>query len=130
MAITASNPQSVPTPEIVLVHSSDIHVDDGDSAGLRGDDGTAGLRAVLATAKALRADVVLLAGDTFENNQLSAAILEGAGRLLAEAEMPIVILPGNHDPALPNSVYLRGGFGGIPDVRILRGTGEEAGPVL
>jgi len=27
MAITASNPQSVPTPEIVLVHSSDIHVD-------------------------------------------------------------------------------------------------------
>ena len=64
MAITASNPQSVPTPEIVLVHSSDIHVDDGDSAGLRGDDGTAGLRAVLATGRALRADVVLLAGDT------------------------------------------------------------------
>jgi 3',5'-cyclic AMP phosphodiesterase CpdA len=61
---------------------------------------------------ALRADVVLLAGDTFENNQLSAAILDGAGRLLAEAGMPIVILPGNHDPALPNSVYVRGGFAG------------------
>jgi DNA repair exonuclease SbcCD nuclease subunit len=126
MAITASNSQSVPTPEIVLVHSSDIHVDDSGSARLRGDDGTAGLRAVLTTAKALRADVVLLAGDTFENNQLSAGILDGAGRLLVEAETPIVILPGNHDPALPNSVYLRGGFERIPNVRILGVTDEEA----
>jgi DNA repair exonuclease SbcCD nuclease subunit len=126
MEIAASNPQSVPTPEIVLVHSSDIHVDDGRSAGLRGGDGTAGLRAVLATARVLRADVVLLAGDTFENNQLSVAILDGAGRLLAEAESPIVILPGNHDPALPNSVYLRGGFDRIPNVRILGVTDQEA----
>src|SRR5260370_11623205 len=129
MAITASNPQSVSTPEIVLVHSSDIHVDDGDSAGLRGDDGTAGLRAVLATGRALRADVVLLAGDTFENNQLSAAILEGAGRLLAEAGMPIVILPGNHDPALPDSVYVRGGVAPNPNGRLLRLPDEEARPV-
>jgi len=126
MEITASNPQSVPTPEIVLVHSSDIHVEDGRSAGLRGGDGTAGLRAVLATARALRADVVLLAGDTFENNQLSAAILNRAGRSLAEAEMPIVILPRNHDPALPNSVYVRGGFDRIPNVRILGVTDQEA----
>jgi DNA repair exonuclease SbcCD nuclease subunit len=126
MAITASNPRSLPTPEIVLVHSSDIHVDDGRSGGLGGGDGTAGLRAVLATAKVLRAVVVLLAGDTFENNQLSAAILDGAGRLLAEAGMPIVILPGNHDPALPNSVYVRGGFARIQNVRILGVTDEEA----
>src|SRR6202521_270033 len=112
--------------EVVLVHSSDIHVDDGRSAGLRGGDGTAGLRAVLATAKVLQADVVLLAGDTFENNQLSAAILDGAGRLLAEAETPIVILPGNHDPALPTSVYVRGGVARIPNVRILGVADEEA----
>ncbi len=128
MEIAASNPQSVPTPEIVLVHSSDIHVDDGRSAGLRGGDGTAGLRAVLATARALRADVVLLAGDTFENNQLSAAILDRAGRSLAETDMPIVILPGNHDPALPNSVHVRGGFERIPNVRILGVTDQEAVP--
>jgi DNA repair exonuclease SbcCD nuclease subunit len=41
--------------------------------------------------------VVLLAGDTFESNQLSPAVLDGAARLLAEAGMPIVILTGNHD---------------------------------
>src|SRR5437763_6186623 len=90
------------SPEVVLVHSSDIHVDDS--------RGTAGLEAVLATAGALGADLVLLAGDTFENNQLSAAVVDRAARLLAEAGMPAVILPGNHDPTLPASVFVRGGI--------------------
>jgi DNA repair exonuclease SbcCD nuclease subunit len=32
---------------------------------------------------------------------------------------PIVILPGNHDPLTPDSVYRRGGLAEIPNVRIL-----------
>jgi DNA repair exonuclease SbcCD nuclease subunit len=111
---------------VVLVHSSDIHVDDGFAAGSRDRDGMAGLAAVLRTARALRADVVLLAGDTFENNQLGSAVLERAGRLLAEAGRPMVILPGNHDPALPNSVYVRGALDRIPNLRILGVTDDEA----
>ena len=59
--------------EAALVHSSDVHIDDS--------RGTAGLGAVLATVRALQAEVTLLAGDTFENNQLSAAILDRAGLL-------------------------------------------------
>src|SRR5215467_5765434 len=102
----------------VLVNSSDVHVDD--------NRGTAGLKAVLATARALRPDVVLLAGDTFESHQLSAAALDRAARLLASAKMPIVILPGNHDPALPDSVFVRSGIAAIPDVRVLGVTHEEA----
>ena len=86
--------------EVVLVHSSDLHVNEDRTGGSHDDDGTSALRAVLATARALRVDVVLLAGDTFENNQLGSAILDRAGRLLAEAGMPVVILPGNYDPAL------------------------------
>jgi DNA repair exonuclease SbcCD nuclease subunit len=70
--------------------------------------------------------VVLLAGDTFENNQLRRPALDQAAHLLAEAAMPIVILPGNHDPALPNSVYVRGGFDRIPNVHILGVTDEES----
>jgi DNA repair exonuclease SbcCD nuclease subunit len=106
--------------EIALVHSSDIHVDD-DRRG-----GTEGLSSVLATARALSADIVLLAGDTFENNQLSTGVLTRAGELLADADMPVVILPGNHDPALPNSVFVRGGFVQLPNVRILGVTDDEA----
>jgi DNA repair exonuclease SbcCD nuclease subunit len=114
--------------EVVLVHSSDIHADDGRIAALHGGDGTAGLGSVLATARVLRADVVLLAGDTFENNQLGAAVLDRAGRLLADAGMPIVILPGNHDPALLDSVFVRGGFARIPNVHILGITHDEGVP--
>ena len=112
--------------EIALVHSSDIHVDEGRVAAAHGGDGTAGLRAVLATARALRADIVLLAGDTFETNQLSAALVDRAGRLLADAGMPVVILPGNHDPALPGSVYERGGLAQIPNLTVLGVSHDEA----
>jgi DNA repair exonuclease SbcCD nuclease subunit len=114
--------------EVVLVHSSDLHVDEDHTAGSRGGDGAAGLRSVLATARAVRADVILLAGDTFENNQLSSAILDRAASLLAEVDMPVVILPGNHDPALADSVFVRGGFSRIPSLSILGVTHEEAVP--
>jgi len=113
--------------EIVLVHSSDLHVDEDCAIGACGD-GTASLRAVLTTARALRADIALLAGDTFENNQLSAGILGRDGRLLAETGMPVVILPGNHDPAAAGSVFVRGGFAELPNVSILGVTHDEAVP--
>src|SRR3974390_468382 len=100
----------------LLAHSSDIHIDE--------ERGAAGLCAVLATARALRADIVLLAGDTFENNQLGATVLGRAGQMLADTGLPIVILPGNHDPALPGSVFVRGGFAQIPNVHILGVTHE------
>ena len=114
--------------EIVLVHSSDLHVDEDRAAGSRNGDGTAGLRSVLVTARAARADVVLLAGDTFENNQLGQAILERARGLLADAGLRVVILPGNHDPALADSVFVRGGFAELPHVSILGVTHDEAVP--
>ena len=116
-----------PGYEVVLAHSSDLHVEE-DRAEANGGDGTAALRLVLATARAVRADILLLAGDTFENNQLGAAILDRAKCLLAEAHFPIVILPGNHDPALAQSVFVRGGFGKLPNVSILGVTHDEAVP--
>jgi DNA repair exonuclease SbcCD nuclease subunit len=114
--------------EVVLVHSSDLHVDEDRDAVVRGGNGTAGLHSVLATARAVRADVILLAGDTFENNQLSSAILDRAASLLAEVDMPVVILPGNHDPALADSVFVRGGLGRLRNVSILAVTHDEVVP--
>jgi DNA repair exonuclease SbcCD nuclease subunit len=114
--------------EIVLVHSSDLHIDE-DRSVADGGDGTAALHSVLAAARAVRADILLLAGDTFENNQLGSATLDRAARLFAEAGFPIVILPGNHDPALADSVFVRGGFGNLPNVSILGVTHDEAVPL-
>jgi DNA repair exonuclease SbcCD nuclease subunit len=95
--------------DILLVHSSDLHVDDDRVAAMHGGDGTAGLRDVLRTARALGADIVLLAGDTFDNHQVTSATIDRAGRLLADAGLPVVILPGNHDPANAESIWRRGG---------------------
>ena len=126
-ASPATNRASPGSPcTLSLVHSSDVHVDEGRTAAAHGGDGTAGLAAVLATARALRADLVLLAGDTFETNSLGAPLIDRAGRLLSEAGMPVVILPGNHDPALPDSVYVRGGLAQIANLAVLGVTHDEA----
>src|SRR5438477_7423030 len=117
-----------PACEVVLVHSSDLHVDEDRYLASGGGDGTAGLRSVLATARALPADIVLLAGDTFENNQLGSAVLDRAGQLLAHAGLPVVLLPGNHDPALADSVFVRGRLAELPNVSILGITHDEAVP--
>ena len=117
-----------PALEVVLVHSSDLHVDEHRNLASGGGDGTAGLCRVLATARALPVDIVLLAGDTFENNQLGSAVLDRARQLLAEAGLPVVLLPGNHDPALADSVFVRGGLAELPNVSILGITHDEAVP--
>lgn len=101
---------------IVLVHSSDIHVDD-DITGL-GDTGLPGLRAVLHTATTLAADAVLLAGDTFDNHRVSPAVLRSAAELIAAAVLPVVLLPGNHDPVLPDCLFRRSGLAGMAHVHI------------
>jgi DNA repair exonuclease SbcCD nuclease subunit len=102
---------------VSLVHSSDLHVDDDIRPGCY--NGLIGLQAVLATAAALAADVVLLAGDTFDNPRVSRAVLAEAASLLAATRLPVVILPGNHDPALPDCLYRRAGIIGLPQVHVL-----------
>jgi DNA repair exonuclease SbcCD nuclease subunit len=115
--------------EVILVHSSDLHVDDGRIAAQHDGDGTGGLRAVLAYARDIKADLVLLAGDTFDNHMVTATTIERAGRALAEASIPVVLLPGNHDPVTTDSVYRRGRYDEIPGLRIL-GLTDEGGSVI
>ena len=105
--------------DIVLAHSSDLHVDDDFTADIYDGDGTGGLRVVLSTARSLAADITLLVGDIFDHNRMPTDVLERAARLMAEAGMPVVILPGNHDPLTPDSCYIRGKFADIANVHIL-----------
>src|SRR5207253_6268452 len=124
-SMAIEEPQA-PASDILLVHSSDLHVDDERISAQHNGDGTAGLRAVLATAREFGADIVLLAGDTFDNHMVTAATIDRAGEVLAKAGLPVVILPGNHDPVSADSVYVRGGFAAIPNLRILGMTHDRA----
>ena len=115
---------SQPARDIVVVHSSDLHVDDDYTARIHGGDGTAGLACVLLAARSVAADVVLLAGDTFENNRLPQAVLARTAAVISAAAMPVVLLPGNHDPAVADAVY--GRLSAVENLHVLGVTHDEA----
>ena len=108
---------------VVLVHSSDLHIDDDIEPGRY--HGLDGLRFVLAAADAVDADAVLLAGDTFDNGRVAPDIAARAGRLLADARRPVVILPGNHDPATEDGIFHRSGILGLPQAMVIGHTHPE-----
>jgi DNA repair exonuclease SbcCD nuclease subunit len=112
--------------ELRLVHSSDLHVDDERIAALHGGDGAGVLATVIKTARRLDADILLLAGDTFDNHMVATGTIERAGRLIAECGLPVVILPGNHDPATGDSAFLRGGFPDLGNLVLLGITHERS----
>ncbi len=109
----------VPSSDIVVVHSSDLHIDHDYTAGLHGGDGTAGLSSVLSAACGAGADVVVLAGDTFDCHRLPAALLDRAAAIISQAALPVVLLPGNHDPAVPDAVYHRAALSAVDNLHVL-----------
>lgn len=89
----------------MVVHSSDLHLSADPVLGSSSSDRLSVLRSVLAAAAAARADLVILAGDTFDHNRQPPGLVERAAHILDQFGAPIVILPGNHDPLTPDSVY-------------------------
>ena len=64
----------------------------------------AGRRAVRAAVEH-GADFLLVAGDTFEDNAIDRVLVQKVADLLAEFAGPVYVLPGNHDPLVPGSVW-------------------------
>ncbi len=70
-----------------------------------------------------RVDFVVIAGDVFEDNLVSLEDVHRVLRILSEcAPIPVFILPGNHDPLTPDSVYNRSAFreSPPPNVHVFR----------
>jgi DNA repair exonuclease SbcCD nuclease subunit len=112
--------------DVVIVHSSDLHVDHDYTARIHGGDGTAGLACVLTAARGVGADVVLLVGDTFESHRLPQHVLDRTAEVISAAGMAVVILPGNHDPAIPEAVFRHGRLAAVENLHILGVTHDEA----
>lgn len=84
-----------------LVHTSDVHL----FAARAFEDDVAMVRSLAATAHLLGADLLAIAGDLFDHNRVPRA---AANQLMAELVapgVPVVVLPGNHDPLTPGSIY-------------------------
>lgn len=80
-------------------------------------------RTAIQLAREHDADFVLVAGDTFEHNGVSRKLVEEVARILGEAERPVYVLPGNHDPLEVGSVWEHASWDLWPNVRVLRETG-------
>jgi DNA repair exonuclease SbcCD nuclease subunit len=112
--------------DIVVVHSSDLHLDHEYTARLHGGDGTAGLAGVLRAAHGAGADVLVLAGDTFDCHRLPADLLDRAAAVISAAALPVVVLPGNHDPAVPDAVYHHRTLAAVENLHVLGVTQGDA----
>ena len=112
--------------DVVIAHSSDVHVGCDETTRACGGDETLVLRRVLEASRAAGCDVVLFAGDVFEHNRLPQELLGRAARLFEDAGVPVVILPGNHDPAIAQSVYRSGPVAAVEHVHVIGVTHDQA----
>jgi DNA repair exonuclease SbcCD nuclease subunit len=100
----------------VFLHTADLQIGmtAGSVGGLAKSIQTAryeSLRHILELAALHRAHFVVIAGDLFETNLVSAGLVREVMRLLENAQpMRVYLLPGNHDHLGPDSVYAREEF--------------------
>jgi DNA repair exonuclease SbcCD nuclease subunit len=92
------------------VHTSDVHVGN-ESRTVAGSEwpevALAHLAGVVEVARAESAHALLITGDFFDHNRVKEELCAMAGQILGRAGMPVVVLPGNHDPYMPQSPYVR-----------------------
>ncbi|MGE0387889.1 MAG: exonuclease SbcCD subunit D [Gammaproteobacteria bacterium] len=113
-------------PSRRLLHTSDVHVG-CDSNGLRGgtDRGYESLAGVVDLGRDLQVDLLIIAGDLFDNLRVRPDMVGQVGELLAAGGLRTIILPGNHDPHMNGSIYDRHGALFPDHVHILRDSDGE-----
>ncbi len=116
-----------------VVHTSDVHLgaysgSEGDRWQERRDLIETAFRRVIDLANESEAQILLIAGDFFDNDRVSQETIEFAISELRRAEGQVVLIPGNHDPMDEGSIYWRNDFeGNVPGMHIFR---EHAGDVF
>lgn len=96
-----------------ILHTADVHVGRSFSgmaperAGQRRADLLATLGRICREARARQVNLLLIAGDLFDRPTPPPATLAAVTRALADAAVPVLLLPGNHDPLDEESPYLK-----------------------
>lgn len=103
-----------PSGRITVVHTSDLHL----GGNFHGHTGVATLRSVLDAAPEANAELIILAGDTFDSHRAGAGVIDVVGPLLGSSTVPVFILPGNHDPATPDAIFHQLDHGAASNVYI------------
>lgn len=95
-----------------FIHCADSHLDApfreygaGGYAETRRNDIRKAFTAIIKAVKQENADFLLISGDLYEHRYVTRRTLEWLNMLLSDIQVPVVLIPGNHDPALGNSWY-------------------------
>ena len=88
----------------LLLHTSDLHL------GRLGDNACRCLESVIDLAIERGVDLIIVAGDLFDRGNVDDATVGFVVEQLGRPEVPVVILPGNHDCLLPGTVLTRPEF--------------------
>lgn len=98
---------------LTLLHAADFHLDSPfrslppREAQARRQDQRRALEQLRELALERQVDLVLLAGDLFDSQQVYPETLETLARVLGELPCPVCVAPGNHDFYADRSPYAR-----------------------
>jgi DNA repair exonuclease SbcCD nuclease subunit len=84
------------------------------------DERLAAARRVVAAAAEHQAEFIVVAGDTFEDNGVERLLVQKAADILAAFPGPVFLLPGNHDPLVPGSVWEHPAWSSHSNLHVLR----------
>jgi DNA repair exonuclease SbcCD nuclease subunit len=94
----------------------------GEAAARIRDERLAAARRVIEVARDAGADFVLVAGDTFEDNGVDRVLIQKVADIVGNFGGPVYVIPGNHDPLVPGSVWDHPAWKEFANVHVL---GEE-----
>jgi len=93
----------------------------GEAGSLIREERIGSISTIFEIAQENEADFVLICGDVFEHNMISSEdVLKVVSIFNSYPDMPIYLLPGNHDALGPGSVYERNIFSRIPNLTIFK----------
>jgi len=75
---------------------------------------------VIDAARKNAVEFVLVAGDTFEDNGVDRVMVQKVADILGSADVPVFVIPGNHDPLMPGSVWEHPVWKSTGNVHVLR----------
>jgi DNA repair exonuclease SbcCD nuclease subunit len=91
------------------------------SAALRvREERLAAARRAVGAARDQGAEFVLVAGDTFEDNGVERSLIQKVADILGSCQVPVYLIPGNHDPLTPGSVWEHPAWKTMEHVHVLR----------
>jgi DNA repair exonuclease SbcCD nuclease subunit len=110
---------------VKFIHTADwqlgmkaAHV--GEAAARVREERLAAARRVVKVTQDYSAEFLLIAGDTFEDNGVERALIQKVADILGNSPVPVYLIPGNHDPLTPGSVWEHPAWKTMEHVHVLR----------